>query len=156
MATMLVPDPNLPPADGRARALAHISIATPDAEATAREYATLLGATVRSRETLEDRGLVVVFLDVAGVPFELIQPVDPTSESNTVARFLRARGPGVHHVAFFVDRAQDALDHAGARGARRIDAAPRPGADGCLVAFLHPEAASGVLIEFVEGGAHAP
>ncbi len=151
---MLVPDPNLPPVDGRARALAHVSIATPDAEATAREYATLLGATVRSRETLEDRGLRVVFLDVAGVPFELIQPLDPASETNTVARFLKARGPGLHHVAFFVDRAQAALGHALERGARLVDQAPRPGADGCLVAFLHPDATSGVLVEYVEPGAH--
>jgi methylmalonyl-CoA/ethylmalonyl-CoA epimerase len=148
---MTPPDePALPPPPARARALAHVSIATPDAEATAREYAALLGATVRSRERLEDRGLLVVFLDVAGVPFELIQPIDATSETNPAARFLRARGPGLHHVAFFVDHAQDALDHARSRGARLVDAAPRAGADGCLVAFLHPEAASGVLIEFVE------
>jgi catechol 2,3-dioxygenase-like lactoylglutathione lyase family enzyme len=81
-----------------ARALAHVSIATPDAEATAREYAALLGATIRSRETLDDRGLHVVFLDCAGVPIELIQPVDPDSPTNTVAKFLKTRGPGLHHL----------------------------------------------------------
>ena len=138
-----------------ARALAHISIATPDAEATAREYAALLGATVRSRETLEDRGLLVTFLDCAGVPIELVQPIDPESPTNTVAKFLKARGPGLHHVAFFVDDAAAALEHARAQGARLVDEAPRKGADGCLVAFLHPAAASGVLIEYVEGGPQA-
>jgi methylmalonyl-CoA/ethylmalonyl-CoA epimerase len=154
---MTPPDePAPPPPLARARALAHVSIATPDAEATARQYATLLGATVRSHETLEDRGLVVVFLDVAGVTFELIQPLDPTNETNTVVKFLRARGPGLHHVAFFVDRAQAALDHAKAQGAKLVDAKPHAGADGCVVAFLHPEAASGVLVEYVEGGPHAP
>src|SRR6185295_7261118 len=81
----------------KAKALAHVSIATPDAEATAREYATLLGATIRSRETLDDRGLHVVFLDCAGIPIELIQPVDPDSKTNTVAKFLKTRGPGLHH-----------------------------------------------------------
>jgi methylmalonyl-CoA/ethylmalonyl-CoA epimerase len=149
-------DPTAPPSTARARALAHVSIATPDAEATAREYAALLGAVVRSRETLSDRGLCVIFLDVAGIPFELIQPLDPSSTTNTVARFLKARGPGLHHVAFQVDDAAAALAHARGAGAKLVDAEPRPGADGCLVAFLHPEAASGVLIEFVEGGAHAP
>lgn len=135
-----------------ARALAHISIATPDAEATAREYAALLGSTVRSRETLEDRGLLVVFLECGGVPIELIQPIDPDSATNTVARFLKARGPGLHHLAFFVDDAAAALAHARSEGARLVDETPRAGADGCLVAFLHPSATSGVLVEYVEGG----
>ena len=140
----------------KARALAHVSIATPDAEATAREYAALLGATVRSRETLDDRGLLVLFLDCAGIPIELIQPVDPESPTNTVAKFLKTRGPGLHHLAWFVDSAERALTDARAAGARLVDETPRSGADGCLVAFLHPSAASGVLVEYVEGGAHAP
>lgn len=135
-----------------ARGLAHISIATPDAESTAREYGSLLGATVRSRERLEDRGLIVVFLECGRVPIELIQPIDPDSPTNTVARFLKAHGPGLHHVAFFVDDAAAALAHARGQGARLVDEAPRAGADGCLVAFLHPSATSGVLVEYVEGG----
>ena len=140
----------MPDSNRIARALAHVSIATPDAESTAREYTTLLGATVRSRETLEDRGLIVVFLDCAGVPIELIQPIDPESPTNTVAKFLRTHGPGLHHLAWFVDSAEAALDHARAAGARLVDEAPRAGADGCLVAFLHPTATSGVLVEYVE------
>jgi methylmalonyl-CoA/ethylmalonyl-CoA epimerase len=133
-----------------ARALAHVSIATPDAEQTAREYTALLGATLRSRETLEDRGLHVVFLDCAGIPIELIQPVDPESPTNTVAKFLKTRGPGLHHLAWFVDSAEAALRQASVTGAKLVDESPRRGADGCLVAFLHPSAASGVLIEYVE------
>lgn len=134
----------------KANALAHVSIATPDAEGTAREYQQLLGATVRSRETLEDRGLHVVFLDCAGIPIELIQPIDPESPTNTVAKFLKTRGPGLHHLAWFVDSAQNALEHAKQAGARLVDEKPRQGADHCLVAFLHPSAASGVLVEYVE------
>jgi methylmalonyl-CoA epimerase len=149
----MIPDATPPAGAARARAIAHVSIATPDAEATAREYASLLGATVRSRETLADRGLHVVFLDCAGVPIELIQPVDPGSATNTVAKFLKARGPGLHHVAFFVDDAAAALDHARATGARLVDETPRAGADGCLVAFLHPTATSGVLVEYVQAEA---
>jgi len=146
----------MPDTNPIARALAHISIATPDAEATAREYGTLLGASIRSRETLKDRGLHVVFLDCAGIPIELIQPVDPESPTNTVAKFLKTRGPGLHHLAWFVDSAQQALDQARHANARLVDETPRSGADGCLVAFLHPSAASGVLIEYVEGGHGAP
>lgn len=145
-----------PPPAAAARALAHVSIAVPDAEATAAQYATLFGAEVRSRETLPDRGLLVVFIECAGVPIELIQPLTPHDMSNTVAKFLKTRGPGLHHLAWFVDDAQAAVAHAQAAGARALDVTPRAGADGCLVAFLHPGSTAGVLSEFVQGGPHAP
>ena len=147
---------SIPPAAGAPRALAHVSIAVPDAEATAAQYAALFGATVRSRETVAARGLHVVFLDVAGTPIELVQPVDPEDLSNTVAKFLKTRGPGLHHVAWFVDDAEVALAHARAAGARLVDETPRAGADSCRVAFLHPASTAGVLSEFVQGGRHAP
>ena len=138
------------------RALAHVSIAVADAEATAAQYAALFGAVVRSSERLEDRGLVVVFITLAGVPLELVQPIDPDDPRNTVAKFLKARGPGLHHLAWFVDDTSAALAHARETGARLVDEAPRPGADGCAVAFLHPGSTAGVLMEYVEGGLHAP
>ncbi len=146
----------IPPLGAAARALAHVSIAVSDAEATAAQYATLFGARIRSRERLADRGLLVVFLDCAGVPIELIQPLDPEDATNPVAKFLKTRGPGLHHLAWFVDDAAAALAHAQSTGARLVDSAPRAGADGCLVAFLHPDSTAGVLSEFVEGGPHAP
>jgi methylmalonyl-CoA/ethylmalonyl-CoA epimerase len=152
----MTPHDNTPNAAGAVRALAHVSIAVPDAEATAAQYAALFGARVRSRETIADRGLVVVFIELAGIPIELVQPVDPEDMSNTVAKFLKTRGPGLHHLAWFVDDARAALDHARAAGARLVDEAPRPGADNCQVAFLHPLSTAGVLSEFVEGGSHAP
>ena len=145
-----------PPPAAAPRALAHVSLAVADAEATAAQYAALFGAVIRSRERLEDRGLLVVFLDLAGVPLELVQPLDPSDATNTVAKFLAARGPGLHHLAFFVDDAAAALAHARGAGARLVDERPRPGADGCRVAFLHPSSTAGVLVEYVEGGAHAP
>jgi len=145
-----------PPPTAAARALAHVSIAVPDAEAVAAQYASLFGAAVRSRETLPDRGLRVVFIECAGVPIELIQPLDPHDMSNTVAKFLKTRGPGLHHLAWFLDDAAAAVAHAQAAGAKALDVTPRAGADGCLVAFLHPGSTAGVLSEFVQGGPHAP
>jgi methylmalonyl-CoA/ethylmalonyl-CoA epimerase len=130
--------------------LAHISLAVSDAEAVAKQYGDLLGATIRRREVLEDRGLQVVFLEIAGVPIELVQPLASEDEENTVAKFIKKRGQGIHHVAFFVDDAQAALDNARRKGAELIDQAPRPGADGCRVAFLHPRSTAGALVEFVE------
>jgi methylmalonyl-CoA/ethylmalonyl-CoA epimerase len=137
-------------ASGKPTALAHVSLAVDDSETVAKQYAEILGATIRSRETLEDRGLKVVFLEVAGVPIELVSPLDPEDGTNTVAKYLKKRGQGIHHIAFFVDDAQAALDHAKSQGADLVDQTPRPGADGCRVAFLHPRSTAGALVEFVE------
>jgi methylmalonyl-CoA/ethylmalonyl-CoA epimerase len=135
----------------KATGLAHISFAVTDAEGTAARFAELFGATLRSRESLADRALHVIFLDIAGVPIELVQPFDPHDESNPVARFLKRRGPGLHHVALAVPDAAAALAHAKAAGAELVDEAPRPGARGTRVGFLQPRSTAGALIEFVEG-----
>ena len=131
--------------------LAHISLAVTDAEATAARFAELFGATVRSRESLADRALHVIFLDLAGVPIELVQPFDPHDESNPVSRFLKRRGPGLHHIALAVPDAAAALAHAKGAGAELVDETPRPGAHGTRVGFLQPRSTGGALIEFVEG-----
>ena len=131
--------------------LAHISLAVTDAEATATRFAELFGATVRSRESLADRALHVIFLDLAGVPIELVQPFDPHDESNPVSRFLKRRGPGLHHIALAVPDAAAALAHAKGAGAELVDETPRPGAHGTRVGFLQPRSTGGALIEFVEG-----
>ena len=135
----------------RPTGLAHVSLAVRDAEGTAARFVELFGARVRSRERLEERGLFVLFLDMAGMPLELVQPVDPADETNPVARFLAKRGEGLHHVAFMVPDAAAALAHAESAGAELVDRAPRPGAHGTRVAFLHPRSTAGALIEFVEG-----
>ena len=135
----------------KATGLAHISLAVTDAEATAARFAEVFGATVRSRESLADRAIHVIFLDLAGVPIELVQPFDPHDESNPVARFLKRRGPGLHHIALAVPDAAAALAHAKKAGAELVDEAPRPGAHGTRVGFLQPRSTGGALIEFVEG-----
>ena len=131
--------------------LAHVSLAVTDAEATAARFGELFGATVRSRESLADRAIHVIFLDLAGIPLELVQPFDPHDETNPVSRFLKRRGPGIHHLALAVPDAAAALTDAKAAGAELVDEAPRPGAHGTLVGFIQPRSTAGALIEFVEG-----
>jgi methylmalonyl-CoA epimerase len=138
------------PDDACPNGLAHVAIAVPDAERTAAEYARLFGARIEHRETLTERALAVIFLDLGGVHVELLQPLDPADARNPVARFLERRGPGLHHVAFGVASVDAALAHALAEGAEAVDAAPRAGARGTRVAFLHPRSTSGALVEFVE------
>ena len=103
--------------------IAHLSLAVPDAEATAARYVELFGATVRSRESLADRAIHVIFLDLAGLPIELVQPFDAHDDSNPVSRFLKRRGPGIHHLALTVPDAAAALAHARAgNGAAKLAA----------------------------------
>ena len=131
------------------RALSHIAIATPDAEALAATLAASLGATRGGEELLDGGDLRVVFVHVGPVTFELLEP---RSDTHTVAKFIAARGPGLHHVSLEVAGLDAALGRARDAGVRLIDERPREGAHGSQVAFLHPKSLGGVLVELCEGG----
>lgn len=129
--------------------LDHVGVATDDAAGLAAIYGDLVDATVVHEETFD--GLRVVFLDTGAAGLELLEPIDMDAEG-PIQRFLDRRGPGLHHLAFAVDDVGAALERASAQGLVPIDEAPRPGARGRDVAFLHPDAAGGVLVEFVGPG----
>ena len=129
--------------------LAHVAIATPDATAMARALVTALGGALAGEELLDGGALRVVFVQVGSVVFELLEP---RSADHTVAKYLEKRGPGLHHVSLEVPDVAAALDRARAAGVQPIDAAPRAGAHGSRVAFLHPRTLGGVLIELSQLG----
>jgi methylmalonyl-CoA/ethylmalonyl-CoA epimerase len=129
------------------RGLSHIAIATPDADALATSLVNGLGARRGDEELLDDGGLRVVFVHLGPVTFELLEPKHP---EHTVAKFLTNRGPGLHHVSLDVTGIEGALAACQAAGIESIDRAPRPGAHGTQVAFLHPRSLGGVLIELSE------
>ena len=129
-------------------ALSHIAIATPDADALAATFVAALGATRGAEELLDDGALRVVFVHAGVVTFELLEPRD---DSHTVAKFIAARGPGLHHVSLAVTDLPAALARCGEAGVRLIDEHPRAGAHGSQVAFLHPKSMGGVLIERCQG-----
>jgi methylmalonyl-CoA/ethylmalonyl-CoA epimerase len=112
--------------------------------------ASALGATRGGEELLDGGALRVVFVHAGPVTFELLEPKD---EAHTVAKFLATRGPGLHHVSLEVAGLDAALDRCRAAGVRLIDDRPRDGAHGSRVAFLHPKATGGVLLELCDGGA---
>lgn len=122
----------------------HIGIAVADAAATTAWYRDRLGLHVAHVEQVDSQQVRAHFLDAGGCLFELLEATSPTSP---VARFLDKRGPGLHHVALAVDDIHAALAELKAAGVRLVDQQPRPGAEGALVAFLHPSAAHGVLVE---------
>ena len=130
----------------------HIGIATPRLDDALRFWRDALGLEVVHTETVEDQGVRVAMLPVGEPRIELLEP---TGESSPVAKFLEKRGPGIHHVAVRVPDIRSALARLKEKGARLIDEEPRVGARGCLVAFVHPSASGGVLLELVEHAAEA-
>ncbi len=129
--------------------IAHIGIATPRIEDALKFWRDALGLRVAHTEEVAEQGVRVAMLPVGGPNVELLEPTGPDSP---VAKFLEKRGPGIHHIAVRVPDIRAALARLRTSGARLIDEAPRVGAGGCLVAFVHPSSAGGVLLELVESG----
>jgi len=128
--------------------LDHIGIAVKDIGAAIAFYRDALGLEIEPPEVVGSDHVRVHFIPVGQAKLELLEPTSPES---TVARYVEKRGPGIHHITLRVDDLAGALEHLQARGARLIDERPRPGAEGALVAFIHPSTAQGVLIELKQG-----
>jgi methylmalonyl-CoA/ethylmalonyl-CoA epimerase len=132
---------------GAPRALSHIGIAVRSIDSTLGFWQGAMGLSLEHVEEVKSQKVRVAFLPLGDTRIELLEPTSPES---AVARFIEKRGEGLHHLAFEVDSAQAGLRSAKGRGIELIDSAPRAGARGCLVAFLHPKSCHGVLVEFVE------
>jgi len=124
--------------------LDHIGIAVRDLETALTFYRDVLGLEVGAVEEVPSQRVKAQFLPVGEAALELLEA---TSSDSPIARFIDRRGPGVHHITLKVDDIGQALEHLRARGVRLVDDTPRPGAGGSLVAFIHPSAAGGVLVE---------
>lgn len=127
--------------------LDHVGIAVHSLADAERFYGAALGLHVAERYDLAAEGVRIAFLPSGPVDLELIEPI---GDSSAVGKFLAARGPGLHHVAFRVSDIRVAMAAARAAGCTPIDPAPRPGARGRLIAFLRPATTGGVLIELVQ------
>ena len=106
-----------------------------------------LGLALLKEETIEDQGVRAALLDLGNGLLELLEPFVPDTG---IARYLERRGEGLHHVCLEVDDIHAALAGLKAKGVQLIDEAPRPGLTGDI-AFLHPSALHGVLVELVHG-----
>ncbi len=125
--------------------LDHIGIAVKSL-ADAKIY-DALGLSVGHVENVEAQGVKTAFLNVGDANLELLEPLSPDSP---VAKFIEKRGEGIHHICFRVTNLESHLQRLKRQGFRLINEAPVPGAHGCRVAFLHPAAGNGVLIELSE------
>lgn len=129
--------------------LDHIGIAVADLGEALSFYRDALGLDVQAPEHVETQRVRAHFIPVGGAALELLEA---TAEDSPIAKFVARRGPGLHHITLRVDDLGAALAMLKAKGVRLIDEAPRPGAHGTRVAFVHPAGAHGVLVELIEGG----
>ncbi|MFL6273765.1 MAG: methylmalonyl-CoA epimerase [Blastocatellia bacterium] len=129
----------------------HLGIAVHSIADSLGFYREALGLELKGKEVVADQGVTVAMLPVGESRIELLEPL---SEDSTVARFIAKRGEGLHHICYEVENLAAKLAELGARGVRVLDGYPRRGAEGKLVAFLHPASANGVLVELVEKASH--
>jgi methylmalonyl-CoA/ethylmalonyl-CoA epimerase len=126
----------------------HVAIAVHDLDDASAVYVDLLGARVGLREKVPAQGVEVMFLHFPGkTKIELIAPIDDTG---AVARFLEKNGPGMHHVCLLVENIEEVLAGLVDADVPLVDQKPRIGAGNARIAFLHPRALGGVLLELKE------
>ena len=129
-----------------ARHINHVCIAVANIVETINFYVLIFGINTPKVVDIEDQSVKAALVEVGGSQLEFIQPTD--SESG-VARFLKTKGDGVHHICFEVDNLDETLHSLEAAGINLIDKRPRKGLSG-MIAFLHPRSTRGVLIELVD------
>lgn len=122
----------------------HIGIAVKDLEQAKKFYTEVLGMTVMGEETVEQQKVKVCFIPCGDSEVELLES---TSPEGPIAKFIEKNGEGVQHIALRVDNIEAAIADLKAKGVRMIDETPRYGAGGAQIAFVHPKATGGILLE---------
>jgi methylmalonyl-CoA epimerase len=125
----------------------HIGIAVPNLQEAIKFYEEVLGLKCEGIEEVPEQKVRVAFLPVGDSEIELLESTDP---EGAIAKFIESRGPGIQHIALRVDNIEKALEELKQKGIRLIDEKPRYGAGGAKIAFVHPKATNGVLLEISE------
>jgi methylmalonyl-CoA epimerase len=125
----------------------HIGIAVSNMQESLSFWETSLGIESHGIQEVPEQKLRTAFLPVDGTEIELLEP---TSADSSVAKFIEKHGEGLHHIAIRVDDIEAALAELKAKGIQLIDETPRNGAGGARIAFVHPKATHGVLLELCE------
>ncbi len=129
--------------------LDHIGIAVTDLKDALAFYRDAVGLEITLSEDVPSQQVKAHFIDVGGAALELLES---TSDTSPISRFVERRGPGLHHITLRVDDIRALLTRLKEKGVRLIDSKPRLGAEGALVAFVHPSSTNGVLVEFKQEG----
>ena len=123
----------------------HVGIAVKDLATSIKYYEDVLGLKCYSIEEVKDQKVKTAFFKIGQTKIELLESTEP---NGPIGKFIEKRGEGVHHIAFAVNKIEQALSEAEGKGIRLIDNKPRKGAEGLNIAFLHPKSTGGVLTEF--------
>ncbi len=134
---------------GKAEKLYHVAIAVRNLDEREKLWEECLGLKVSHREVVEEQGVRATMLEPkeGGAAIELLEPL---GDDSPISKFLEKRGEGIHHICFYVDDIESTLARLKKQGVRLIDKEPRKGAHYAKVAFLHPKAMGGVLVELAE------
>jgi methylmalonyl-CoA/ethylmalonyl-CoA epimerase len=132
-----------------ARGIHHVGVAVEDLDDAVATYEQLFGARLEQRTRVDEQGVEAASVRVGDGRIELLAAL---GDDTPVGRFLAARGPGMHHVAYEVNDIRATLEGLADAGAELIDAEPRRGMFGLEVAFVHPDSVHGVLSEVVSRG----
>jgi methylmalonyl-CoA/ethylmalonyl-CoA epimerase len=125
--------------------IAHVGIAVPNIEEALAFYRDVLGLEAHSPEIVD--GATIVALPFGEAEVELLAPLDDTGP---IGKFLARRGPGIHHICYRVADLDAALEACRAAGYQLVDNTPRLGAGGRRIAFVHPKATAGILLELTD------
>ena len=125
----------------------HLGIAVKSIEGGKNFWTDVLGLKLEGTETVAEQKVTTAFLPVGESEVELLESTAP---DGPIAKYLEKKGEGVQHIAFRVENLEEALAELKAKGIQLIDEKPRKGAGGARIAFLHPKATSGVLVELCE------
>lgn len=136
---------------GVAQRLHHVAIAVESLSQARTVYEAAFGMSATAIEFVPGQKVNVLVLFAGTQRVELVEPV---GEDSPITNFLKKRGPGIHHIAWQVADCAQAIAKLQAAGLTMIDHAPKPGSHGTRVAFVHPKATGGVLMELVEDPAH--
>jgi len=122
----------------------HVGIAVKDIDEALKFWESTIGVKCAGRETVEEQKVTTAFLPIKDSEIELLEA---TSDESPIAKFIEKKGEGVHHIALRVDNLEACLAELKAKGIKLIDETPRKGAGGAMIAFIHPKAAGGILLE---------
>jgi len=125
----------------------HIGIAVRNLDEALKVFQDALGLKAVTTEVVETQKVKVAFLPLGELNLELLEPTQPDSN---IGKFIESRGEGIHHIAVEVDDIRSSLDRIKDKGLKLINPEPVPGAHSTMIAFLHPKATHGVLMELAE------
>lgn len=129
------------------RKIEHIGIAVASLEAAEKVWQDILGVAPYKREEVASEHVITSFFQVGETKIELLEATSPES---AIAKHIEKRGEGMHHIAFDSSDIVADMERLGGQGYRLLNAAPKPGADGKVVAFLHPKDTAAVLVELCQ------